>query len=513
MSHRRIVAATAAVLVAALLAAPGARATAEHTVAHETVTSFDGTPIAISIFRPAGAAATDQRPVLLHSHGWAGARADTVAKVRPYLDAGFGVVSIDQRGHGESGGQANVQDPDYEARDVQLVIDRIAALDWVRHDRDEAGHVIADDPVLGAVGGSYGGGYQLMTALAEVATKGHTRFNALAPEITWHDLPESLAPDGVPRTAWTAALYAVGARMLPQYVHESFAYGASTGQWPDGSVPGTYDLDTEFTEHSPVWFSSRGITLDIPVIMGQGLTDNLFNLNEGWHNFEDVLTPEARARSIFVGYNGGHALPTVVPTGMGSSGDPCTGSFRALAIEFFERAFAGADTAGLTPTRYGLATADGSRCVRLERLDERTAVAVGPLGGGAVTTTGAGGPVHLEIADGPITVAGIPLLHADVTTAGVDTRAFFALSVGATPADARVVQHNMLPIRKLLPVTAEPTTIELPGIAVDVPAGQKLFLTISPISDLSFGHGSRTPGAMQLDDLVVEVPSAELIGP
>ena len=64
------------------------------------------------------------------------------------------------------------------------------------------------DPVLGAIGGSYGGGYQLVGALSEVRDRGATRFDALVPEITWFSLTESLFPQGVPRTEWAAALTA-----------------------------------------------------------------------------------------------------------------------------------------------------------------------------------------------------------------------------------------------------------------------------------------------------------------
>ena len=78
-----------------------------------------------------------------------------------------------------------------------------------------------------------------------------------SPEITWYDLNESLAPQGVVRTAWTVALYALGAAALPDYVHEAFAYGAATGLWPDGTVLGQSnenipDLDSEFHKHGPV---------------------------------------------------------------------------------------------------------------------------------------------------------------------------------------------------------------------------------------------------------------------
>ncbi len=42
-----------------------------------------------------------------------------------------------------------------------------------------------------------------------------------------------------------------------------------------------------------------------------------------------------------------------------------------------------------------------------------------------------------------------------------------------------------------------------------VPAGQKAYLTISPVSDMFFGHGStRTPGAVTLEDMTVNLPLA-----
>ena len=164
--------------LAMLLATLPASAAAEHSAENATVTNpDDGTEIVVTVFKPA-AAAGGEVPVIFHSHGWGGSRETTVdGYVKPFLDAGFGVVSIDQRGHGESGGQAHVQDPTKETEDVQAVIDFTAKLGWVKLEAP-------GDPVLGAVGLSYGGGYQTMTALDEIAETGSTRFDALAPEIT-----------------------------------------------------------------------------------------------------------------------------------------------------------------------------------------------------------------------------------------------------------------------------------------------------------------------------------------
>jgi hypothetical protein len=114
--------------------------------------------------------------------------------------------------------------------------------------------------------------------------------------------------------------------------------------------------------------------------------------------------------------------------------------------------------------------------------------------------------VAYELASGPLNIAGSPSLDATVTSLGVDSRAFLALSVGTSPADAQIVQNNTLPFHEALPVVGEKRTIELPSIAVRVPAGQKLFLTVSPVADMFGGHGSRTPGAIVLQDVQVHVP-------
>ena len=506
----------AAIITAALIAsaAPAAAQTAGHSATPETVTSSaDGTSIAITVFKPAGASADAPVPVVLSSHGWGGSRWTTVGQAATFLDAGLGVVSIDQRGHGASGGEANVQDPELEAEDIQSVIDRVAQLEWVQLDGP-------NDPVLGAVGGSYGGGYQTMTALDEIEETGHTRFNALAPEITWYDLPQSLAPNKVPRTVWTTLLYAAGASMLPQYVHEAQVYGMATGQWPDGTLygqpaPGIVpDIDSEFHEHSPVAFVERGVQLDIPVLQRQGTTDTLFNLNEGLNIFNKAVTDEARAESYFVGYNGGHVLPNAYPASRTTDrDDACTpggvNEFDTLAIAFFKRVFAGESTDGLLPSQYNLTTltGNGSKCVGFDGTDMES-IGVDPLGTGSFATTSPGGaPLNFEVAQGPLTVTGVPTLEGTATALGLDSRAFVGLSIGTSPANARVIDNQLMPLRVLRQSVDVPFSIDLSGVAIEVPEGQSLFLTITPISDMFAGTGARTSAGLVLSDVELSLPS------
>ncbi len=529
VSRRRYLAVAAAGATALALGPGAADATPTHSNRDVTIRSDESAnPIDIgaTVYRPAGASPGDPVPMILHSHGWAGSRTAGDGAFRPELDAGFGVLSFDQRGHGESGGRAHVQEPSREGRDVVAVLDFVADLDWVARRRPAATPAPREaDPMVFAMGQSYGGGYQLVGALTETRTVGYTRFDALSPRITWYDLPRSLAPEGVVRTLWNVALYATGARSLPRHVHEGFAYSAATGEWPDGDRPGEPDLDARFHDNGPVGFVEDGVRLDVPVLFGQGLADNLFPFNQAWRNFERTLTPGARARSAVVGDNHGHTLPSLLPVGtplVPETVGATPPSFRARRLRFFEAVRDGTgDARSVVGSPYLLTTASGDRRVAVDDVADRTrigGVTLAVHGDGAgglgvastdavVSTTGVGAPVHLPLLAGPLTVAGVPTLSATVTTAGVDQRLFASLSVGETPATAQVVQNNVMPLAEPAPVHGVERTVELAGVAADVGARQQLYLTLAATSDMFVGHGSvRTPGTVVLEDLSVGVP-------
>ena len=446
--------------------------------------------ICVSVFKPADASPDHRVPVLLHSHGWGGSRTSAPGSFRRYLDAGFGVVSIDQRGFGQSGGKAHVEDPAFEGEDVIRVIDHVATLDWVRENGP-------DDPVLGAVGGSYGGGFQFAGAFTEIVKTGRTRFDALVPQITWHSLNDSLAPRDVVRTTWVTALYAAALDAHTSTLHAGYAEGLLTGDWPT-------TMDEFFRDNGPAHHAAAGRRLDIPVLLRQGISDNLFPLDQAIDNFDRALTPRARANSLLIGYNGGHALPNAVPAGYAVAGDACSarfGGYDDLELRFLAENLQGAPRSTTGHGRYQLMTAEGG-CVTADSVAPTTRVALPDI----LTTAGVGLPQAIRIADGPLTVAGSPTLDAVVSTLGLDSRAFFALSVGTSPLDARVIQNNVLPHREKSLNLGTRRTIELPAVAASVPAGKSLFLTVTPISDMFPLHGSRTPSAMVLRDVTAHLP-------
>ena len=507
---RAVTWAVSCTVVAATLSVPLATApaaAAEPKVSHGCLNSVpepggnEPVKICYTVFKPGRADARHRVPMIMHSHGWGGSRTQDPAAFDNWLDAGYGVLSFDQRGFGESGGKAHVENPAYEGHDVRHLIRRISDLPWVKKDGP-------GDPRLGAIGGSYGGGYQFLAAFESLRTRGKPVFDALAPEITWYDLNQSLAPQGVVRTEWALVLSAAAAASdaLPLQVYKALVEGSATGTWPDGSLPGTENMVAFFRKNGPKWHVDKGRRLDIPILLGQGTTDTLFNLQQGIANWRHALTGSARRESIFVAYNGGHALPSALPQGVVVTSDPCSerlarGSFGDLALRFMNEKLKGRDTGLRGYGAFHLATPD-STCTTVDSVAPNSTYDVGEV----ATSTAAGAPIAFPVAEGPIRIAGSPHLTGTMTALGVNNRAFYGLAVGTTPLDAHLVQNNVLPINEPEPVLGERRRITLPSVAVDVPAGQTLYVIATAISDTFVGMGSRTPGAVILQDTVAHLP-------
>ncbi|MGX6449344.1 alpha/beta hydrolase, partial [Patulibacter sp. S7RM1-6] len=189
-------------VVAAALAAP-ATAAAEHA----TVRSFDGVAIDAD-FQPADGLRAGQRaPTIVMTHGF-GATRETVdlpggaaslgqVASSAFRAHGYNTLVFDSRGFGRSGGEVQLDSPDYEGRDVS------ALLDWLAR-RPEAQLDGAGDPRVGMHGASYGGGVQWAAASRD------RRIDALAPAISWTSLVQALGRDGRLKLGWGLPLVGLG---------------------------------------------------------------------------------------------------------------------------------------------------------------------------------------------------------------------------------------------------------------------------------------------------------------
>ncbi len=145
-------------------------------------------------------------------------------------NAGYNVVTWDPRGEYFSGGQLQIDSPDYEARDVSAIISWVATQPEVKLDGDPTN---LDPPRMGMVGASYGGGIQLVTAATD------HRVDAIVPTIAWNSLTSSLYKAQSFKSGWGTLLSAVLvltlARTNPAIIPATI-YGDLTGHLTPADV-------------------------------------------------------------------------------------------------------------------------------------------------------------------------------------------------------------------------------------------------------------------------------------
>lgn len=312
------------------------------------ITSASGETISFQVLEPTGALDCAQgHPLVLHGHGFGGSR--TTEGFDNYREAGFAVISIDQRGFGESTGTVRVMDPEFEGRDLIQILDWAEDnLDYLRYrDEPDLPEELNPNLVAGAIGGSYGGGYQILLHGQDPGR----RLDALVPDITWHDLRYSLNPGNVIKTGWDLVLVSVGEAGssgngnggLDPIIREILAQGASLNRFPEAGLDFFY-------YHSPAYrCSGEPLTVaddsglltyqmnppafDIPptpyaevdVLLTQGMKDTLFNFNDAWRNFECLKASGGDVRLLT--HQTGHILPVEAPDELqpGEYVDPTAG--------------------------------------------------------------------------------------------------------------------------------------------------------------------------------------------
>lgn len=257
------------------------------------LTSFDDVKIRVHWFPNPGATPDAPVPTILNGPGWAQAgdtntngRAGILGStgIRGLWDEGYNVLTWDPRGFGKSEGTVEVDSADAEGRDVQRIIDWVAAQPGVQLDR-------RGDPRMGMAGGSYGGGIQLVTAAIDC------RVDAIVPVIAWHSLTTSLAKTSIAKLGWSNLLYnAASGKSLDEHI--TSAYEASNER---GKV-GPEDRD---------WFADRGPAelvrqIRVPTLIVQGTVDTLFTLDEGITNYR--ILREAKVPTAMLWFCGGHGV-------------------------------------------------------------------------------------------------------------------------------------------------------------------------------------------------------------
>lgn len=453
--------------------APRAGVSTDHL---EVTSALDGARIAFTVHEPSQLADGAKYPLVLHSHGYGGSRynAGQRGSLAWLLDAGYGVVSIDERGFGESGGKVRILDPYYEGQDLLQVVDWAEAnLPWLAY---RGGNL-----QLGAIGGSYGGGYQHLIH----AIDPKRRLDALVPEITWHDLRYSLYSGSTFKSYWATLLSAVGNSRQPSgggqdpEVNEGLAEGMSTNHLSDDKLALLYQNSlASYCAHENAYAIERlgnAPLAPVDAMYWQGTADTLFNLNEAQKNYLCLKAAGGDVRLL--SKNQGH-------DNAGAGGENCGELNKTRAtLDWFDEKLKGiAGRASYIPelcyhldgsVADGVVTAALPQPTQAFTIPEHTLVAEQGSGYSAsfpLMTAGPGGAI----------VAGVPTIHFVMTdptgTNDGDPIVFVGLArrAAGSTTDRQLFPHHVQPFRGF----TDGVDAELIGAANRLNEGDELRLLV-----------------------------------
>jgi ABC-2 type transport system ATP-binding protein len=453
-----------------------------------SVTSFDGTvirahwfPVEAQNASPGSGGLPGPHPTVLMGPGWSlPGDTDTSGQgilggspIKDLLAAGYNVLTWDPRGFGKSTGQAEVDSPAYEAKDVSTLIGWVASRPGVQLDR-------AGDPRMGMVGGSYGGGIQFVTAAADC------RVDAIVPTIAWHSLTTSLDKNATVKSGWSSILT-----------------NLSTSSHVDPEVTASYHsgvVDGVTTPAQLAWFAARGPAqqlrhVRIPSLIVQGTVDTLFTLQEGVDNYASLKADGVTTSMRW--FCGGHGV-CLTPTGNPTATEQAT---LAWLRRYVQR-----DTSADTGPGFGFVDQNGTsysaltyplpQGVPFTASGSGTLPLVATGGSGPITSTPGGqqlgslvGPITPAPASNAVNVAvrftragvivGAPrvvLTYSGTAPAGTRPTRVFAQLVDKTTG--AVLGNQVTPIAVTLDGATHTTTVPLEIVAYTAEASSDVELQL-----------------------------------
>ena len=482
------------------------------------VTSFDGVGISTNFFPAAGLSAGGTAPTVITMSGLGGgAYSDPytdrvfdiegqeydLPSVRVLRNDGYNVVSATPRGVRNSGGIMQLDNPFFEGRDMSAVIDFIAAKTPATLDGP-------NDPAVGMVGASYGGGIQLVAAGTD------PRIDAITPENTWNSLNASLYPDNTWKTSYGSVLYlalvVTGARvnsLVPRAVLTGNLFGriSETAQAALASSGPTALLNT----------------LRAPTLLTQGIQEALFPLRQSLDNAETILGNGSGTPVKVAWYCGGHGICLDPPnpdqeailladtlnwltqyvkrTGTPADGIPNFQWFDQLGGYYFSDKLP--YQSGFNNRPDITATSPGGLLPVVPLLGGSNSFFALPysLGGGSVARNA----INVPVTVGPGTqVVGAPAVSITYRGLGT-TRAVFAQVVD--DSTGRVLGNVVTPVPVTLDGRQHTLTMDLSDIVYTNASADSRTLTVQITSSATAFENFTSFGLMNISDIGVTMPN------
>ena len=318
------------------------------------------------LYLPKSASKSTPVPAILTTNGFGGSKDDQAGIGKAFASRGYAVLSYSGLGFGGSDCKITLDSPDYDGKAASQQISYLGGksgiaftddthatpaptLDVIQRDkRTHLGTVVANDPRIGMVGGSYGGQVQYAAASID------PRLDTIIPIITWSDLSYSLSPNNTSQTAgvststpgaaklvWALGFSALGivnglqnAQTDPMRVIPcpNFADWVCPGLALAGTTGAVDPATTQNLRQASV--ASYVTKVRIPTLIMQGQSDTLFNLNEGVAVYQALKKQSTPVKMIWI--NGGHSGSNAPGELDFDTPDPATQNVTKRALDWFD---------------------------------------------------------------------------------------------------------------------------------------------------------------------------------
>ncbi len=324
-------------------------------------------------YTPKSASVNKQVPAILTTNGFGGSKDDQAGLGRYFASRGYVVLSYSGLGFGGSGCKITLDDPQVDGVAASRLIDYLGGkgggfldekmtrpapkLPVVKRDAvDHLGKKQKNDPRVGMVGVSYGGGIQFATAAVD------PRLDTIIPGATWNDLSYSLSPNntaqttgvststpGAAKLVWALGFTGLGivAGLSNAQVDPSRTIGCPN--FADFVCPGvvTAGLTGAVDAATTKELRQRSVAsyvgkVRIPTLLLQGQSDTLFNLNESVATFQALRARKVPTKLVWI--NGGHSGPNAPGEIDFAKPNPSSQHLTARITAWFDHYLKGAKT-------------------------------------------------------------------------------------------------------------------------------------------------------------------------
>ena len=516
---------------------PPAAGTSRAGTVYEIALTSPGTgdTVGITVFEPKTLVGGQRYPLVLQSHGYAGSRESSgSAVIQPLLDAGYGAISISERGSDNSTGTIRTMDPDFEGKNLLAILDWAESLPWVQFGTGVDGST--NNLVVGAMGGSYGGMFQYLINNIDP----RHRLDAITPEIAPADLTYSLFPNSVLKAGWGTVLFGAGNTAGDQskgntdpFITNFFATALSTNKVSDAGREffyyhsNAYFCNARDVVNNGTIGGSPGVAGTVikaerkavppgktNVLIFQGMRDTLFTFNSAYENFQCFKAAGGDVRLL--SYQSGHNTLQVVPdagNALYENVGAAQGSVNELdsrcgtldvevaRMAFFEQYLKGVPGAAdkVIPTKpcFSITKGDGVLVdnITTGKAGKEVAIPATNVVAGAQANIATAIPLNIPRLAGQV-VAGIPFAELTVTKANASLpgEPILLLGLGRTrngvPGVYDLIDNQLTPIRG-----TGSFAVDLVGVAERLGASDDLFLLVYGQHDQFHTTGTLNAGS------------------